>query len=245
MFHFQTYVAASFPFSLHANKGRTVTHHHDDFVEPSADDLAAARRAGLPWFTGGTVEHGGGTGPITEAVNCPPGPVHRQLMRSSMLRDRLWVFTMQGEDLPQVVNRVDLHPSARDVHGLPAGRVTYSPHRHEVAASAHFGPKLEAIHTEAGASWATTTTSPPTDQDPTGGALGLAPVSRHVMGTCRMGTDPRTSVVDPYGRFHDVENMVCTDSSVFVTSAGYNPTLTIVALAIRASRALAGLPGRP
>jgi choline dehydrogenase-like flavoprotein len=53
-----------------------------------------------------------------------------------------------------------------------------------------------------------------------------------------MGTDPRTSVVDPYGRFHDVENMICTDSSVFVTSSGYNPTLTIVALAIRASRAL-------
>jgi choline dehydrogenase-like flavoprotein len=58
-----------------------------------------------------------------------------------------------------------------------------------------------------------------------------------------MGTDPRTSVVDPYGRFHDVENMICTDSSVFVTSSGYNPTLTIVALAIRASRALAD--GRP
>jgi choline dehydrogenase-like flavoprotein len=58
-----------------------------------------------------------------------------------------------------------------------------------------------------------------------------------------MGTDPRRSVVDPYGRFHDVENMICADSSVFVTSSGYNPTLTIVALAIRASRALAG--GRP
>jgi gluconate 2-dehydrogenase alpha chain len=238
MFHFQTYVAASFPFSLHPNRGRTVTHHHDDFVAPNADDLAAARRAGLPWFTGGTVEHGGGTGPITEALNCPPGSLHKELMRSSMLRDRLWVFTMQGEDMPQAVNRVDLHPSVRDVHGLPAGRVTYSPHPHELAASAHWGPKLEAIHTEAGASWTARTTSPPTDQD-SAAAMGWAPISRHVMGTCRMGTDPRRSVVDPYGRFHDVENMICTDSSVFVTSSGYNPTLTIVALAIRASRALA------
>jgi choline dehydrogenase-like flavoprotein len=57
-----------------------------------------------------------------------------------------------------------------------------------------------------------------------------------------MGTDPRASVVDPWQRFHDVENMLCTDSSVFPTSTGYGPTLTIVALAIRACRELAGLP---
>ena len=55
-------------------------------------------------------------------------------------------------------------------------------------------------------------------------------------------TIPRTSVVDRWQRFHDVENMVCTDSSVFPTSTGYGPTLTIVALAIRACRELAGLP---
>ena len=88
---------------------------------------------------------------------------------------------------------------------------------------------------------APTLEAPPLDPaDP--GPLGLAPVSRHVMGTCRMGTDARSSVVDPYGRFHDVENMLCADSSVFVTSAGYNPTLTIVALALRASRHLVGAP---
>ncbi len=61
------------------------------------------------------------------------------------------------------------------------------------------------------------------------------------MGTCRMGVDPSTSVVDPWSRFHDVENMVCADSSVFPTSTGYGPTLTLVALALRACRALAGL----
>jgi choline dehydrogenase-like flavoprotein len=67
-------------------------------------------------------------------------------------------------------------------------------------------------------------------------------MSRHIMGTCRMGDDPTTSVVDRWQRFHDVENMICTDSSVFPTSTGYGPTLTIVALAIRACRELAGLP---
>jgi choline dehydrogenase-like flavoprotein len=68
----------------------------------------------------------------------------------------------------------------------------------------------------------------------------MAPASKHVMGTCRMGDDAATSAVGPEGRFHDVENLLCADSSVFVTSAGYNPTLTIVALAHRAASLLTG-----
>ena len=55
-----------------------------------------------------------------------------------------------------------------------------------------------------------------------------------------MGTDPATSVVDPTGRLHDLDNVVVADSSVFVTSAGYGPTLTLVALAARAAHLLAG-----
>jgi choline dehydrogenase-like flavoprotein len=64
------------------------------------------------------------------------------------------------------------------------------------------------------------------------------PISKHVMGTARMGDDPATSVVDRWGRMHDVPNVVIADSSVFVTSSGYGPTLTLVALAIRASRSI-------
>ncbi|HUV11301.1 MAG TPA: GMC oxidoreductase, partial [Acidimicrobiia bacterium] len=81
-------------------------------------------------------------------------------------------------------------------------------------------------------------TSPPVEgpgsrnPDPT-------PQSRHVMGTARMGDDPRTSVTDRWQRLHDVDNVMVADSSVFPTSTGYGPTLTIVALAIRAARALA------
>ena len=69
----------------------------------------------------------------------------------------------------------------------------------------------------------------------------MAPTSRHVMGTTRMGDDARTSVCDRWQRLHDVDNVVVADSSVFPTSTGYGPTLTIVALALRAARALAGL----
>ena len=57
------------------------------------------------------------------------------------------------------------------------------------------------------------------------------PESRHVIGTARMGDDPDTSVVDRWGRVHSLDNVVVADSSVFVTSSGYGPTLTLVALA--------------
>jgi choline dehydrogenase-like flavoprotein len=68
-------------------------------------------------------------------------------------------------------------------------------------------------------------------------------MSRHVMGTTRMGDDPETSVVDAQGRIHGLENVVVADSSVFVTSAGYGPTLTLVALAARAAAAMVGATG--
>ena len=57
----------------------------------------------------------------------------------------------------------------------------------------------------------------------------------HAMGGCRMGDDPRTSVVNSLGQSHDVPNLFVCDTSVFVTSAGVNPTLTAMALASRSS----------
>jgi choline dehydrogenase-like flavoprotein len=64
-------------------------------------------------------------------------------------------------------------------------------------------------------------------------------MSKHWMGTTRMGSDPTSSVCDPWQRLWDVDNVVVADSSVFPTSTGYGPTLTLCALAIRAARALA------
>jgi choline dehydrogenase-like flavoprotein len=240
MYHFQTFVVGSFPFRLHAHRGRSVTHLHDDHMLIDADVRAYAKDHGLPYFRSGIVEHGGGGGPILEAIYTPPGARHTREMLDSGMRDRLWAFTVQGEDLPQATNRIDLDPHTKDVHGFPAGRATYDVHPHEVVASHYFSPKLEAIMREAGADWTIAATSPPLEDDRAG--THSASTSRHIMGTCRMGDDPRTSVVDRWQRFHDVENMVCTDSSVFPTSTGYGPTLTIVALAIRACRNLAGLP---
>jgi choline dehydrogenase-like flavoprotein len=241
-YHFQTFVLGIFDHRLHGHRGRSVTHLMDDPIVPDAAALAAARDAGLPFLRGGIVEHGAAGHPVLEAIQTtPPGPMHSRLMVDSPMRDRMAVFTMQGEDLPQPTNRIDLDPAVKDVFGLAAGRVTYAPHRHEIACAEHWAPRLEAVMREAGAEHSFWATSPPLP-----GSFGdrpgsRAPVSRHIMGTARMGDDPRTSVFDRWQRLHGMENVLCTDSSVFPTSTGYGPTLTIVALAIRASRALAGL----
>ncbi|MCX7621813.1 MAG: GMC family oxidoreductase, partial [Acidimicrobiales bacterium] len=248
MFHLQTLTVGVFSFPLHGERGRDVTHLHDDHLDPTDDDLAAAREHGLPWIRGGVVEHGSAAGPVMEAKTYPHGPLHNRAMLDSATRARLWVFTMQGEDLPQPTNCVDLDPRVRDAWGVPSGRVTYRPHRHELVASRHFSTILERVMTEAGAEWAFTTTSPPTGEREDlihANPLGIAPASRHIMGTCRMGADPATSVVGPESRFHDFENLLCADSSVFVTSAGYGPTLTLAALSARAAHLLTGTPLPP
>lgn len=247
-YHYQTFTvglfpAATFPDGTGGERGRSVTHLHDDLVVDSDELRRAAKDAGLPWVRGGVVEHGAGHMPVDEAVTYGPGAHHLASMRDSALRRRMWAFTMQGEDLPQATNRIDLDPTVRDVWGFPAGRVTYAPHRHELVASAHAAPLHEAIMVDAGAEAAFSATSPPQgdlDLHAVANPLGVAPASRHVMGTARMGVDPTTSVVSPEQRLWDVDNVVVCDSSVFVTSAGYNPTLTLAALAHRAATLLVG-----
>ncbi len=240
-YHFQTFTVGIFRDGTGGERGRSVTHLHDDLMIDTPSMRAAADAAGLPWLRGGVVEHGAGPGPIDEAATYPPGQAHLTSMADSALRRRLWVFTVQGEDMPQTANRIDLDPSVRDAWGLPAGRVTYQPHRHELAASAHAAPLHEAIMMDAGAEVAFSATSPPQgdlDLHATASPLGIAPASRHVMGTTRMGADPTTSVVSPEQRLWDVDNVLVCDSSVFVTSSGYNPTLTLAALAHRAATLL-------
>ena len=70
---------------------------------------------------------------------------------------------------------------------------------------------------------------------------GVAPPSgEHTMGGMQMGVDPATSVVDANGRMHQLDNVYVADGSVFVTSGGSNPTLTIMAVALWIARGLTG-----
>ena len=236
MVHFQTIVAGGMPFRTWSERGRSVTHVHDDMIVGDEASRQAARDAGLPWIRGGLVEHAGAAMPIMEAKHYPRGTVHNRLMADSPIRKKLWAFTMQGEDLAYPTNRVDLDPGFRDARGYPVARVTYRPGPHELAAHEHFGPRLAAILDEMGAEWTTVTSSP--GRGNAGFTPESVPESRHNMGTVRMGTDPDTSVTDPWGRLHAYDNVVVADSSVFVTSTGYGPTLTLAALSARAARHL-------
>src|SRR5262249_13675450 len=148
MFHFQTFVLGTFPMRLHGHRGRSVTHLHDDHMIVDDDVRRYAKEHGLPYFRSGIVEHGGGSGPIVEAMFTPAGTAHTREMLDSKMRDRMFAFTIQGEDVPQITNRVDLDPRVRDVHGFPAGRATFDVHPHEVVASRYYAPKLAAIMRE-------------------------------------------------------------------------------------------------
>ena len=63
--------------------------------------------------------------------------------------------------------------------------------------------------------------------------------SIHELGTCRMGNDPRTSVLNKWNQSHDIKNLFVVDGSAFVSSGWQNPTMTILALAMRSSEFLA------
>jgi choline dehydrogenase-like flavoprotein len=125
--------------------------------------------------------------------------------------------------MPLESNRVDLDPEVKDEWGLPAMRITSKSHPDDIKNMEFFRQKSIEILEAAGAKkvWA-----PPVN-DSRGGA--------HNRGTCRMGNDPRTSVVDKWHKAHDVPNLFIVDGSNLVTGGRNHPTMTIQALAFRAA----------
>jgi choline dehydrogenase-like flavoprotein len=245
MFHYFTIGAAAFADDVHAWRGPSTTHTCDDFVGP--DHVDAARAAGLPYLKGGICEVGGGLGLLGEAQIYSAFPNSwgrplKELMRSGFLRSHFAGLSMVGEDLPQLANRVDLDPTLRDVYGFPIPRITRSPHRFEQVASEYYGPKLAAICGAAPGALGSAFIPIATLADAIGtdNAFSGPASTAHIMGTARMGHDPRTSVVDGHGRVHGLDNVYVGDGSVFVSAGGFNPTLTIMALSLRMSRRLAG-----
>lgn len=125
-----------------------------------------------------------------------------------------------GEQLPDERNQVTLDPEVKDNHGLPVPRIENVCFQNETAMVRFISRTLKEILEAAGARETRV-------EDSTPG------YSSHYLGTCRMGVDPKTSVVDPWCRTHDVPNLFVGDSSVFVTGAAVNPALTVSALAAR------------
>src|SRR5262249_270099 len=133
-----------------------------------------------------------------------------------------------AEGLPCDDNTVTLDAVVKDARGRPVARVTYEWTANDRALVAAARDSAVAMMHASGARKV---------------RVGLQ-YGAHAMGTCRMGNDPRTSVVNSFGQTHDVRNLFVCDTSVFVTSAGGNPTLTAMALASRSADYLAAAARR-
>jgi len=156
----------------------------------------------------------------------PGGPrwgiAHKQFMRQWYRRSIGVMGPVQ--EMPVFESRVQVDAKRKDAWGIPVARLSGHRHANDVLVAKFLSSKAEQWLKEAGAirTW---TFLPGT---------GLSG-GQHQAGTCRMGNDPKTSVVDTDCRVHDVENLYVVDGSVHVTNGGFNPVLTIMALAYYAS----------
>jgi choline dehydrogenase-like flavoprotein len=123
-----------------------------------------------------------------------------------------------GEDMPQADNRVTLNRDVRDQFGQPVPNVHFDDHPNDTAMRDHAYASGASIYDAVDAT--ATFRVPPYP-------------AAHNLGTARMSARAEDGVVDAFGRAHDVPNLFVSDGSVMTTGAAANPTLTIVALALR------------
>lgn len=150
----------------------------------------------------------------------PWGAEHREIMDN--VYPYLAGLTVVTEDLPEETNRVTLDPVLTDSDGIPAPSITYRLGDNTRKMLRHGQEKATELLLAAGAEKIIAKGS-----DEVWWRAGW-----HQMGTCRMGDDPEKSVVNAWGRCHDVKNLFIVDGSIFVTSGAVNPTSTIQALAL-------------
>ncbi len=136
------------------------------------------------------------------------------------------LWAANTEDLPDESNFVGLSKTLVDSDGIPSPSINYRISENTRKLLKFAVARMEDLHQA-------------------GGAVRTVPVELwidqpgHLLGTARMGDDPKTSVVDSWGRTHDVPNLFIADGSIFVTSGSANPTCTITALALRIGRHIA------
>ena len=162
--------------------------------------------------------------PIAAAVQ-PGAPRWGALYKKALLEEANHKMTVTCfvTQLPLATNRVDLDPDVKDAWGLPAMRITSTSHPDDFKNMEFFRQRSLEILEAAGAkkTWA--------------GQVNDSRGSAHNRGTCRMGNDPKTSVVNRFHRAHDVPNLFIVDGSSLVTGGRNHPTMTIQALAFRAA----------
>jgi choline dehydrogenase-like flavoprotein len=169
--------------------------------------------------------------PIHMIDRLPPGTprwgfAHKQAMRH--WHKRSIVIMGPTQQIPTATGRVTIDPNVRDQWGLPVARFEGNVHPHTYEIGDVQAKRAEAWLKESGAintslmSWHSESVS----------------AGQHQAGTCRMGNDPRGSVVNRDCKLHDVDNVFVIDGSVHVNNGGFNPVLTIMAIAYYASASL-------
>jgi choline dehydrogenase-like flavoprotein len=222
MFNQQTAVHAVFEHELNEYKSVQVTRVVHDFYDSDPH---------RGFYGGGGIDGRIGIQPIGWALasggNLPTwGPALKERLQSF---PRSMVCAGHATSLPLETNSVTLDPQLKDAWGIPAIRVTYRDHPDDLATARFLRDRSIEIMEAAGAqkTWTQNVTERTS--------------SVHLLGTCRMGNDPTTSVIDKSHRAHDVPNLFICDGSSFVTSGRGQPTMTIQALAFRAADAIIGL----
>ncbi|MBX2878641.1 MAG: GMC family oxidoreductase [Granulosicoccus sp.] len=152
-----------------------------------------------------------------------PGGWGREFSSAMESFDRMAGMWLVGEDMPQESNRISLSEE-KDQFGMPAANVHFDDHPNDIAMRNYAYKQGMALYDSVGA-----TQTYPTPPYP----------STHNLGTNRMSDDPDQGVVNKFGQSHQVKNLFVSDGSVFTTGAAENPTLTIVALAIRQAEHIA------
>src|SRR5437868_5012706 len=203
---------------------REIPHERGPGPSIAFNDWNHSHAPGIPG--GGYIYNYYCTLPIEFADNRPPGEATWGKAHKEFQRRYFYRFIHLGSNcqaMPQEKNSVDLDPKVRDAWGMPVARITHCYSTIDYQIANFVMDKEEQLLKEAGAikTWR--------------GGNAKGGVGDHQNGTCRMGNNPKDSVVNSYCQSHDADNLFVTDGSVFVTDAGFNPSLTIQAIAFRAA----------
>jgi choline dehydrogenase-like flavoprotein len=216
-------------------QGHTYTGAVGLFEEDTYDDIGPGAQIAICDYNHGNPGLAGGAMLANEFIRLPYqfvgqvpdfvprwGQAHKDFVRRAYRR----TVMVQGpvQEMPVYNARVQVDPKVKDHWGIPVARMSGARHPHSLEIARFISSKAEAWLKEAGAvrTW---------KKIPGPGLSG----GQHQAGTCRMGDDPKTSVVDRSCRVHDSDNVYVIDGSVHVTNGGFNPALTIMAIAYYAS----------
>ncbi len=216
-------------------QGHTYTGAIGYFEQETYDDVGPGSSIAICDFNHGNPGLRGGAMLCNEFIRLPihflsfmpPGtPRWGKAHKDAMRKLYKHTIAVQGptQEMPFFDSRVQLDPKVKDKWGIPVARLSGDKHPHTLEIGRAMSEKAEAWLIASGAvkTWR---------KLPGRGTSG----GQHQAGTCRMGNDPKTSVVNAHCQIHDVDNVFVVDGSVHVTNGGFNPVLTIMANAYRAS----------